>query len=271
MDPQKVLESLAREKGVPLTSLGEVSSRFSQSGKVACCGGLMTRLVTESAADSTVLLSDGSGSCYCALHGDITNRYPDVLTTGALLLFTDVTVLVLSSKVPPLLIVCLQNLAGLLLPDEASTAAVVAASAAATMVTDTADSMVGPVAAAVGSATSYAHLFLPADTRETETTRETTEQTQHAFAERKSAAEGQFPVLGERSVESHAAGVGGNDDVPSESSRHAMPSHFADKYSSLPPPSRKTRLEDTAAAALVPGNEDDDDDDAECLELVDDF
>ncbi|KAG5498222.1 hypothetical protein JIQ42_03026 [Leishmania sp. Namibia] len=123
MDPQKVLESLAREKGIVLTHLSEVSSKYSQSAKVACCGGLMMRLVTESAADSTVLLRDGSGSCYCALHGDITNRYPDVLTTGALLLFTDITVLVVSSKVPPMLIACLQNLTGLLLPDKAASAA----------------------------------------------------------------------------------------------------------------------------------------------------
>lgn len=131
MDPQAVLESLATEKGVALTRLDEISTRFSQSAKVACCGGLMTRLVTESAADSTVLLRDGSGSCYCALHGDITHRYPDVLTTGALLLFTEVTVLVVSSKVPPMLIACLQNLAGLLLPEEASSAAAAAAVAVA--------------------------------------------------------------------------------------------------------------------------------------------
>ncbi|CAC9502281.1 Domain of unknown function (DUF4539) [Leishmania donovani] len=123
MDPETVLESLAREKGVVLTHLSEINSKYSRSAKVACCGGLMTRLVTESAADSTVLLRDGSGSCYCALHGDITNRYPDVLTTDALLFFTDITVLVISSKVPPMLIACLQNLAGLLLPDKATSAA----------------------------------------------------------------------------------------------------------------------------------------------------
>ncbi|GET89989.1 hypothetical protein, conserved [Leishmania tarentolae] len=128
MDPQIVLESLARERGVVLTQLSEINSKYSRSSKVACCGGLMTRLVTESAADSTVLLRDGSGSCYCALHGDITNRYPDVLTTDALLLFTDITVLVVSSKVPPMLIACLQNLAGLLLPDKATSVTAATAS-----------------------------------------------------------------------------------------------------------------------------------------------
>jgi len=118
MDPQKVLSSLAADKGLPLTNLIDVSTKYCQSAKISCCGGLMTRVVTESSADSTVLLRDGSGSCYCALHGDITSRYPDVLSSGALLLLTDVTLLVLSSKVPPVLMACLPNLAGLLLPDE---------------------------------------------------------------------------------------------------------------------------------------------------------
>lgn len=118
MDPQKLLSSLAADRGLPLSGLVDASTKYAKSTKIACCGGVMTRVVTESSADSTVLLRDGSGSCYCALHGEITSRYPDVLTAGALLLFTDVTLLVLSSKVPPVLMACLPNLAGLLLPEE---------------------------------------------------------------------------------------------------------------------------------------------------------
>ncbi|KPA85475.1 hypothetical protein ABB37_01767 [Leptomonas pyrrhocoris] len=252
MDPQKVLESLAREKGVSLTSLGEVSSHFSHSGKIACCGGLMTRLVTESAADSTVLLRDGSGACYCALHGDITSRYPDVLTTGAMLLFTDITVLVLSSKVPPLLVACLQNLSGLLLPDEAS-------SAAAAAVMDTGNSMALPAEAALDTAASDTYLFESANAKDTRTAGEMRRvPSRSRFAHRENANK-QYSLAVEGAGENgtpSAAPLSPSSDFPTGND------------SNLPRTSKKARVEDAMA---VPSADRDDDDDAECLELVDEL
>ncbi|KPI89118.1 hypothetical protein ABL78_1762 [Leptomonas seymouri] len=259
MDAQKVLESLAREKGLPLTGLGEVSSRFSKSGKIACCGGLMTRLVTESAADSTVLLRDGSGSCYCALHGDIASRYPDVLTTGAMLLFTDITVLVLSSKMPPLLVACLQNLSGLLLPEEASTAA------AAVM--DTGDSVVVPAEAAMDSAASetpFCHSANPMDTGTFGEVNMTPVRSRFAMEESSDRPHSVLPEGpgGRRTV---TTGIG---DTSSETFLYNAPAASFDKESHQLPASKKARLEETMT---VPIMDESDDDDAECLELVDDF
>ncbi|CCW62400.1 unnamed protein product [Phytomonas sp. EM1] len=116
MDCQSLLDGLAKERGLSLTPLARMC-KYPRSRKIVCCGGLVVRVESESSADSTVCIQDGSGLCFCAIHGDITSRYPDVLSTGAVLLFHDVTLLVTGGRMPPLLIVCLENLFGLLLPD----------------------------------------------------------------------------------------------------------------------------------------------------------
>jgi hypothetical protein len=260
MDPQRVLESLAREKDVPLTSLSDVSSRSSQSGKVACCGGLMTRLVTESAADSTVLLRDGTGSCYCALHGDITNRYPDVLTTGALLLFTDITVLVLSSKLPPLLVACLQNLSGLLLPDEASTAAATAA------VMDTVDSMAVPPAGALDSVvcdTQYSH---PTDLKEMTADGSAPMAPVQSSSAARRGVNTPYSLLGDVADEKLMTATDYHRP-PIELPVHGDSRKPTADASSLAPARKRACAEEVTRASSIA---DDDDDDAECLELVDD-
>lgn len=122
MDCQTLLEKQARDQGLSLTCLAQMN-RYSRSQKIPCCGGVVVRVETESSADSTVCLRDDSGVCYCALHGELTNRYPDVLSTGALLCFANITLLVTSAKMPPLLVACLENLVGLMLPDEDATEA----------------------------------------------------------------------------------------------------------------------------------------------------
>lgn len=117
MDCQALLEKQARDRGLALTPLQQMN-RYSQSQKIPCCGGVVVRVETESSADSTVCLRDDSGTCFCALHGDLTSHYPDVLTAGALLCLSSVTLLITSAKMPPLLVACLDNLTGLMLPDE---------------------------------------------------------------------------------------------------------------------------------------------------------
>ncbi|KAG5474304.1 hypothetical protein LSCM1_03084 [Leishmania martiniquensis] len=246
MDPQAVLESLAREKGIALTHLSQIASRYSQSAKVACCGGLMMRLVTESAADSTVLLRDGSGSCFCALHGDITNRYPDVLTTGALLLFTDITVLVVSSKVPPMLIACVQNLAGLLLPDNAA---------------NTAPSAASRSAEAVGRRPAPARTTFALDSApdNDDFTRAKVWQPHLLTSERRDCSRVD-PFNNSESAQ-------GSFVEPHHSARPILspdPARSRERYGSAP--AKRIRTENATAFAAL---EVDDEDDAECLELVD--
>lgn len=114
MEQQRQLDDHARQLGLTLTPLGKLNT-LSCSVKVAACGGMITRVETESSSDSTVCLQDSSGTCLCALHGELTSRYPDSLATGTVLIFADITVLVTSTKMPPLLIACLMNLKSLLL------------------------------------------------------------------------------------------------------------------------------------------------------------
>lgn len=117
MDCQSLLEKQAQDQGLTLTALSRMN-HYSQSVKIPYCGGVVVRVETESSADSTVCLRDDTGTCFCALHGDLTSRYPDVLSIGALLCFANITLLVTSAKMPPLLVACLENLVGLMLPDE---------------------------------------------------------------------------------------------------------------------------------------------------------
>ncbi|CCW68735.1 unnamed protein product [Phytomonas sp. Hart1] len=116
MDCQTLLDGLAKERGLSLTPLARMG-KYPRSRKIECCGGLVVRVECEGSADSTVCIQDGSGLCFCAIHGDITSRYPDVLSTGAVLLFQDITLLLTGGKMPPVLIACMENLVGLLLPD----------------------------------------------------------------------------------------------------------------------------------------------------------
>ncbi|EAN93746.1 hypothetical protein, conserved [Trypanosoma cruzi] len=116
MDSQLLLQREASTRGLTLTSLCQVGT-LPTSQKVACCGGLLETIVAESAQDCTVLLRDATGTVHCAIHGAVSSRYPDVLTAGALLLLRDVTVLVTSSLMRPVLIVCLEHLAALMLPE----------------------------------------------------------------------------------------------------------------------------------------------------------
>ncbi|KAG5500396.1 hypothetical protein JKF63_03488 [Porcisia hertigi] len=254
MDPQQVLESLAREKGVALTHLADISRKYSQSAKVACCGGVMTRVVTESAADSTVLLHDSSGSCYCALHGDITSRYSDILTTGALLLFTDITVLVVSSKVPPMLIACLQNLAGLLLPDKVTKAAAAAAAAAAVAVPR------GTKTAGLRCSSGRTLLSCSAMSSNDNVARSDMQPPQSLRSGRRGYED--FDLLANpRSTEgSYAEPHASTDAGPL--SQHTP---GGARHDTLPAAKRPRAESNTASAAL----EVDDEDDAECLELVD--
>lgn len=274
MDPQRVLESLARDKGASLTSLKEVNASLPPSKKLACCGGIVTRVVTESAADSTVLLRDGSDSCFCALHSDITSRYPDVLTTGALLLFTDVTVLILSTGIPPLLIACLQNLSGLLLPDEASAAAAVS-------VMDTGDS----VALAATAATADSP-FLQSNIGTSDTIDEQALRPQGVGLDMVGSASRSAPLLGEVLSDEYASvAMGGDMQKASHANclRDTNPSGAGAAGASVPSQNRVC-VEDTVGSPAEDnhhnhhlasngayGGEDDDDDDAECLELVDDL
>lgn len=119
MNYQIELERIARRKGVELTPLSRLFA-LSQPTKIDFCGGLVTRIVAESSADSTVLLRDPAGEAqvFCAIHGDLAHRYPDILATGALACFKNITYLVTGSKMPPLLIACLENLSELLLPSD---------------------------------------------------------------------------------------------------------------------------------------------------------
>ncbi|EPY23425.1 hypothetical protein AGDE_12821 [Angomonas deanei] len=64
------------------------------------------------------MLHDGSNTCMCTVHGDITSRYPNAVSTSAVLVFTNISVIVMASNVPPLLVACFDNLVGLLLPEE---------------------------------------------------------------------------------------------------------------------------------------------------------
>ncbi|RNF25551.1 uncharacterized protein Tco025E_02159 [Trypanosoma conorhini] len=116
MDSQLLLQREASAKGYTLTPLCQVSA-LPTSQKVACCGGLLEKIVAESAQDCTVLLRDATGTVHCAIHGAVSSRYPDVLAAGALLLLSDVTVLVTSTLLRPVLIVCLEHLAALMLPE----------------------------------------------------------------------------------------------------------------------------------------------------------
>ncbi|CAJ1009939.1 putative Domain (DUF4539) [Leishmania naiffi] len=249
MNPHNVLESLAKEKGVELTHLSEISSKYSRSAKVACCGGLMTRLVTESAADSTVLLRDGSGSCYCALHGDITNRYPDVLTTGALLLFTDITALVVSSKVPPMLIACLQNLAGLLLPDEATSTAGATASRSAT---------------AGGTQSTPPRTFLPRGAMPHNDGFACSETWQLDLL---TGVQRGYVNTGMFSGSESAGGSGTEPHASAAAVSVPLPALVGERRDSAPA-EKRICSENTAAPAAL---DVDDEDDAECLELADEM
>ncbi|KEG11875.1 hypothetical protein DQ04_02191070 [Trypanosoma grayi] len=116
MDIQALLQREASTRGFTLGTLCQVSA-LPSSQKVACCGGIVEKVVVESAQDCTVLLRDATGTVHCAIHGAVSSRYPDVLAVGALVLLCDVTVLVTSALMPPVLIVCLEHLAALLLPE----------------------------------------------------------------------------------------------------------------------------------------------------------
>ncbi|RNF11635.1 hypothetical protein TraAM80_00831 [Trypanosoma rangeli] len=116
MDYQLLLQREASAKGYTLTSLCQVNALLT-SQKVACCGGLLEKIVAESAQDCTVLLRDATGTVHCAIHGAVSSRYPDVLASGALLLLRDVTVLVTPTLMQPVLIVCLEHLVALMLPE----------------------------------------------------------------------------------------------------------------------------------------------------------
>ncbi|ORC89739.1 uncharacterized protein TM35_000112730 [Trypanosoma theileri] len=115
MDVRALLQREASARGLSLTSLSEVST-LASSQKVACCGGLVEKIVAESAEDCTVLLRDTTGTMHCAIHGAVTSSYPDAVAAGALLLFRDITVVVVPALMPPILIVCLEHLIALLLP-----------------------------------------------------------------------------------------------------------------------------------------------------------
>lgn len=117
MEYQSLLDQQASSLQLSLTPLARMYYH-SSSTKIECCGGVVVKIVSESSADSTISLRDSSGDCFCAVHGDITNAYPDVLTPGALLLIHNATLLVTSNKMPPLLILCLHNLVGLMLPED---------------------------------------------------------------------------------------------------------------------------------------------------------
>ncbi|CCD17510.1 unnamed protein product [Trypanosoma congolense IL3000] len=116
MDFETLLQQAASERGLTMTPLSSVAG-MSSSQKLACCGGLVEKIVAESERDSTVILRDATGSLHCALHGVVSGRYPDVLMTGALLLLQNVTVMIVPPLMPPILVVCLENLVALLLPD----------------------------------------------------------------------------------------------------------------------------------------------------------
>ncbi|EPY17119.1 hypothetical protein STCU_10808 [Strigomonas culicis] len=125
MEYQRVLQEQAASLQLTLTPL-ERTLHAASSQKVACCGGEVARLVTENSADATVLLRDSSGTCLCALHGEVTSRYPYAAYPGTLLLLRDTTLVIVSSNTPPLLIATLDNVAGLLLPDDEAAASLVA-------------------------------------------------------------------------------------------------------------------------------------------------
>ncbi|KAH9586116.1 Protein of unknown function DUF4539 [Trypanosoma melophagium] len=115
MDIQALLQREASAQGLSLTSLSHVGT-LPSSQKVVCCGGIVEKVVAESAEDCTVLLRDTTGTMHCAIHGAVTSSYPDAVTAGALLLFRDVTLVVVPALMPPVLIVCLEHLIALLLP-----------------------------------------------------------------------------------------------------------------------------------------------------------
>ncbi|KAK7201003.1 hypothetical protein NESM_000159700 [Novymonas esmeraldas] len=263
MDPQRALESLAKEKGVTLTYLAEISSANAQSTKVACCGGLMTRLVTESAADSTVLLRDGSGSCYCAVHGDITSRYPDVLTTGALLLFTDITVLVISSKVPPMLIACLQNLAGLLLPDDTHANTTAAAAAAGRVVGEPDFSSLPPFLA---DSDTFDH---STGARRADTVAQADTWQPELLGAERGGLGLPMPLHHAEAARGSSAAVYGSIG----GAVHAGHTTAGEAQRGGVPPAKRSRADDTVlpSATTVVTLDVDDGDDAECLELADDM
>lgn len=120
VDYQKVLEQLAADRLLNLTPLKEVVC----SGlprKVACCGGWVSRIYAESAVDSSVVLRDASGAVLCVFHEEIVSRYPDILTSGALVLLQDVSFIRTPGvKVPPFLVAGLRNLTSLMVPEESA-------------------------------------------------------------------------------------------------------------------------------------------------------
>lgn len=116
MDFQGLLQQEASTRGLTMVPLSSVVAMPS-SRKVACCGGFVEKVVAESERDCTVLLRDATGGVHCAIHGAVSDRYPDVLATGAVLLLQDVTALIVPSLLPPIIVVCLEHLVALLLPE----------------------------------------------------------------------------------------------------------------------------------------------------------
>ncbi|KAH8609565.1 putative protein of unknown function (DUF4539) [Trypanosoma vivax] len=116
MDFQSILQQEAQDRSLVMASLSSVGIS-TVSKKIPCCGGAVEKIVAESSHDCTVLLRDMSGTMHCAIHGSVTSQYPDILAAGALILLRDVTVLVLPTLMPPILVVCLEHLAALLLPE----------------------------------------------------------------------------------------------------------------------------------------------------------
>lgn len=117
MNYQLALEQLAAEQKLELSSLGKISQSISPQ-KIPCCGGWVLYVYAESAMDSSVVLRDASGAILCALHQDLVQRYPDILTPRALILFRDASFIPFPDRhVPSFLVVGLPQLAGLMLPE----------------------------------------------------------------------------------------------------------------------------------------------------------